>query len=57
MGHEVPSTEGISSSGAFSDTSIGLLKRKIGLVGLDNIILVDGPFNGASGFPMGRLNG
>jgi hypothetical protein len=31
MEHEVPLTEGISSSGAFSDTSIGLLKRKIEL--------------------------
>ena len=44
-GDEIPITEGISSSGTFSDTSISLLKRKIELVGLDNIILVDGPFN------------
>jgi len=35
----------ISSSGSFSDTSLELLKRKIELVNLDNIILVDGVFS------------
>jgi hypothetical protein len=37
--------ENISTSRNFSNTNIGLIKRKIELVGLDNIILVDGPFN------------
>lgn len=35
----------ISSSGSFSDTSLELLKKKIELVGLDNIVLVDGVFS------------
>lgn len=47
-GHETapPKAGEISSSGDFSNTSIELIKRKIELVGLDNIILVDGPFSG-----------
>ena len=35
----------ISSSGAFSDTSLELVNRKIKQNGLDNIILVDGAFS------------
>lgn len=35
----------ISSSGSFSDTSLDLLNKKIEIVGLDNIVLVDGAFN------------
>lgn len=35
----------ISSSGSFSDTSLDLLKRKIELVDLDNIVLIDGVFS------------
>lgn len=39
------SVSSISSSGDFSKTNIDLVLRKIDLVGLDNIILVDGPFS------------
>jgi hypothetical protein len=35
----------ISSSGDFSETNLELVKRKIDLIGLDNIVLVDGPFS------------
>jgi len=35
----------ISSSQDFSQTNLDLVKRKIELVGLDNIILIDGPFS------------
>jgi hypothetical protein len=35
----------ISTSGDFSGTSLEFVKRKIDLVGLDNIVLVDGPFS------------
>lgn len=35
----------ISSSGDFSSTNIEFVKRKIDLIGLDNIVLVDGPFS------------
>jgi hypothetical protein len=37
--------QNISSSGSFSDTSLSLLNKKIEIIGLDNIILVDGVFN------------
>ena len=37
--------QNISSSGSFSDTSLALLNKKIEIVGLDNIILVDGVFS------------
>lgn len=35
----------ISSSGDFSGTNMEYVKRKINLIGLDNIVLVDGPFS------------
>jgi len=35
----------ISSSGDFSATNLELVKNKIDLIGLDNIVLVDGPFS------------
>jgi len=35
----------ISSSGDFSSTNLEFVKRKIDLIGLDNIVLVDGPFS------------
>ena len=35
----------ISSSGDFSETNLELVKRKIDLIGLDNIVLVDGSFS------------
>ena len=35
----------ISSSGSFSDTSLELLRKKIELTNLDNIVLVDGVFS------------
>lgn len=41
----VPTPAQISSSGGFDATSIDLVRRKIDLVGLDNIVLVDGPFS------------
>jgi len=42
---ESQSAETISTSGNFSNTSLELIRRKINLAGLDNIILVDGPFS------------
>ncbi|GAB6095724.1 hypothetical protein JCM14469_19770 [Desulfatiferula olefinivorans] len=36
---------GISSSGSFEETSVELLKKKIEIAELDNIILVEGPFS------------
>ena len=42
----VPQTTAtISTSGDFSGTSLELVKRKIDLVGLDNIVLIDGAFS------------
>jgi len=38
------STATISTSGDFSGTSLDYVKRKIDLAGLDNVVLVDGPF-------------
>ena len=38
-------TATISTSGDFSGTSLALVRRKIDLIGLDNIVLVDGPFS------------
>jgi hypothetical protein len=38
-------TQTISSSGDFSGTSLNFVKRKIELVGLDNIVLIDGLFS------------
>jgi hypothetical protein len=42
--HEI-NVANISSSGNFSNTNLDLVKRKIDLIGLDNIVLVDGPFS------------
>jgi len=39
------SSKDISTSGSFSNTNIELVERKIKLVGLDNIVLVKGPFS------------
>ena len=39
------STATISTSGDFSGTSLDYVKRKIELIGLDNIVLVDGQFD------------
>lgn len=38
-------TRNISTSGDFSGTSLALVNRKIELIGLDNIVLMDGPFS------------
>ncbi len=38
-------TKSISSSGDFSRTSLELVKNKIDFVGLDNIVLIDGPYS------------
>lgn len=35
----------ISSSGSFNETSKDLVRKKIEIMGLDNVILVDGPFS------------
>lgn len=35
----------VSSSKSFSDTSLDLIKKKIKIVGLDNVVLIDGPFS------------
>lgn len=35
----------ISSSGDFSGTNLEFVKRKIDLIGLDNVVLIDGPFS------------
>lgn len=41
-----PSPTGdLSSSGQFADTSLELIRHKIDLLGLDNVVLVDGPFH------------
>jgi len=39
------SAKNISSSGDFSGTTIDLVRRKIQLLDLDNIVLIDGPFS------------
>lgn len=35
----------VSTSKAFSDTSLSLIKNKIKIIGLDNVVLIDGPFS------------
>jgi hypothetical protein len=45
MSGQQQTVENISSSGDFSGTSLSLVQRKIELMELDNIVLVDGPFH------------
>lgn len=42
---QTKSAESISTSGNFSKTSVELVRKKIALAGLDNVVLVDGPFS------------
>lgn len=42
---EAPSATNISTSGSFANTNRALIEKKIQLLGLDNIVLIEGPFS------------
>lgn len=48
------STAAISQSGDFSDNALELLQRKIAALGLDNIVLVPGPFESTMASPSAK---
>lgn len=44
VGSNIPLADKISTSGLFNETSKDFVQHKLNLLGLDNVILVDGPF-------------
>ena len=43
-GVNIPLADKISTSGLFNETSKDFVKNKLDIVGLDNVVLIDGPF-------------